>query len=276
MIYLEYKDFNQLYHDLARYPITHEKELEANKDFFIIGASLYINNLIIKTESCDCNLDLADFNYTKAKWTTLVNKYIDEHDYYLLKQRLVESTAKTLTFNFKIHIGLSTDNDQTKNRDSCLVGLVFSRNGNKGAWTNVSIYYRTIEIFKKGAIDLLLFNRMFNDLPNLNLKEYIFHIPQGFYSSFILSELIDSPLFTIEEFKDNDSFIGKKLYNHYIRYYSPDSPLSNYHAIRRKQEMKLTGKKLPSIPKESLQFKFKNDNKPKIKSKDIINNIRLF
>lgn len=254
MIYLEYKDFNQLYHDLARYPITHEKELEANKDFFIIGASLYINNLIIKTESCDCNLDLADFNYTKAKWTTLVNKYIDEHDYYLLKQRLVESTAKTLTFNFKIHIGLSTDKDQTKNRDSCLVGLVFSRNGNKGNWTNVSIYYRVGEIYKKFPCDLILFNRMFTELPNLDIKEYLFHIPQPFFSSFILCELIGGNLFNIEEFNNPESFICQKINKFYNKFYSEGAQLSNYHAIQRKQLQKINGIKRDSIPIESLKI----------------------
>ena len=241
MIYLEFTDFDNLYHDLTRYPITHEKDLKQNSDFFIIGASLYINNLILKATSCDCHLDLADFNYTKAKWTTLVNKYIDEHDYYLLKQRLVESTAKTLTFNFKIHVGLSTDKDQTKNRDSCLVGLVFSRNGNKGAWERVDIIWRTSEIFKKFGADLILLNRMFNDLPNLNLKEYLLILPQPFFSSFILGELIGGNLFKIEEFDNPDSFICQKINKFYNKFYSEGAALSNYHAIQRKQLQRING-----------------------------------
>ena len=255
MIYLEYKDFTQLYHDFTRYPLTHEKELKENSDYFNIGASQYFNNVIIKTTSHNLEgpqSDLGNFNYTIAKWKILVNKYVDKESYLLLKQRLVESTAKTLTFNFKIHIGLSTDKDQTKNRDSCVVALVFSRNGTKGKWTIVNIYYRVAEVFKKYAVDLMLLNRMFEDLPNLDLKEYLFHIPQPFMSSFCLCELIDSPLFSIEEFKDSKSFIGRKLYAHWLRYYGPEAKPSNFHAIARKQEMIKNGTRPPSIPLESL------------------------
>lgn len=255
MIYLEYKDFTELYHELSRFPIKHEDEF--GDDYFNIGASQYINNLIVKTTSHSlegAQSDLSNFNYTIAKWTTLINKYIDKKDYFLLKERLMSSTAKTLTFNFKIHVGLSTDTDQTKNRDSCIIALVFSRNGNKGPWTIVNIFYRVCEIYKKFACDLMLLNRMFEDLPNLDLKEYLFHIPQPFFSTFILCELIDSDLFTIEEFRDSDSFVCRKLYAHYLRYYGPDAKESNYHAIARKQKMKKEGNKPDPIPLDSLKI----------------------
>ena len=196
MIYLEYKDFTELYHELSRFPIHHEDDFgDFGNDYFNIGASQYINNLIVKTSSHSLEgpqADLSNFNYTIAKWTTLINKYIDKEDYFLLKERLATSTAKTLTFNFKIHVGLNTDKDQTKNRDSCIIALVFSRNGNKGPWTIVNIFYRVCEIYKKFACDLMLLNRMFEDLPNLDLQEYLFHIPQPFFSTFIMCELIDS------------------------------------------------------------------------------------
>ena len=249
MIYLEYKDFNDLYHNFSRLLIN---DLDKYKeDSFIVGATVYLNNVVIKTTSCDCNLDMADFNYTLNKWTTLKNKYIDPIAYFDLKDRLQTSTAKTLTFNFKIHIGRNTDEDQTKNRDSCLVALVFSRNGNSGKWTTVNIYYRVTEIFKKMAIDLILFNRMFNDLPNLDLHEYLIHIPQPFYSTFILAELMGN-LFDISEFDHPDNFICFKKNRFYEKYYGENAVDSNYHAIARKQKMKREGKALPSIPIESL------------------------
>ena len=258
MIYLEFNDFGQLYHDLTRFPIKHEKEFgNFGNDYFEVGQSQYINNLIISTPSHKLegpSSDLGNFNYTLAKWTTLLNKYVDKDDYLLLKRRLIESQTKTLTFNFKVHIGLSTDTDQTKNRDSCIIALVFSRNGGSGKWTTVNIFYRVAEIYKKFAVDLMLLNRMFEDLPNLDLKEHLFHIPQPFYSVFILCELIDSPLFKVEEFKDSDSFVARRLYANYLKYYGPDAKLSNYHAIRRKQDMKLNGIVRESIPLESLKM----------------------
>lgn len=252
MFYLECNDFDDLYNQVSRLPINKEKELEDCN--FKVGSTYYINNLILKTNSCDCSLDLGEFNYTLMKWKVLVNKYIDKDDYILLKQRLIDSTSKTLTFNFKIHIGLKTDLDKTKNRDSCIIAIVFSRNGNKGKWEKATVLWRVAEIYKKFACDLILLNRMFNDLPNLEIKEFILHIVQPFFSSFILSEIIDSKMFSIEEFKNSESFVGQILYSHYLRYYGPEANLSNYHAIRRKQEMKKSGKKLPSIPIDTLKI----------------------
>lgn len=251
MIYLEYKDFDDLYHSFSRLLISDFEKYK--NDSFIIGATVYLNNVILKTESCDCTLDMSDFNYTRVKWTTLVNKYIDKDSYFDLKDRLSTSTSKTLTFNFNIHIGRNTDRDKTKNRDSCLVAMVFSRQGNSGEWTSVNIYYRVTEIFKKFAIDLILFNRMFNDLPNLKLNEYIIHIPQPFYSSFILAELMDK-LFDIEEFDQPDNFICYKINRFYEKYYGEDAVESNYHAISRKQKMKKEGIVRDPIPIDSLRI----------------------
>jgi len=251
MIYLKYKDFTQLYYELSRFPLTDPK----STDFFTIGASIYVNNLVIETESHDLvgpASDLGNFNYTISKWTTLLNKYVDPKDYSDLKTRLTWSTCKTVTFNFKIHVAMPTDTDQTKSRDSCIIAMVFSRNGTKGKWTHVNVYWRAQEIYQKGAADWILLNRIFEDLPNLDLKHYCFHIAQPFWSTFKLCELIDSPLFSVEEFKDSSSFLGRKLYAHYLRYYGPGAELSNFHAIRRKQEMKLSGKVNKSIPLESL------------------------
>lgn len=116
------------------------------------------------------------------------------------------------------------------------------------------MYYRCMEVFKKGCVDLMLLNRMFNELPNLDLKEIIFHIPQPFMSAFILCELIDGPLFKIEEFENNDSVFGKKLIHDYYKYYGPEAKESNYHAIKRKQDLKKSGIQLPNIPIESLRL----------------------
>lgn len=269
MTYLEFEDFDQLYHKVSRLPVDMWDNLKDNKDFFTVGASAYLNNVMFSVKSHKCSLDMGNFNYTIAKWTTLINKYIDPDQYILLKQRLIESTTKTLTFNFKIHIGLSSDNDHTKNRDSCIIAMVFSRNGTKGKWTTVNVIWRTAEIYKKWAIDLILLNRMFEDLPNLDLHEYILYLAQPFWSSFILCELIDSPLFSISEFKDKDGFLSKKIYLHYVRYYGPDAELSNYHAIRRKQEMKLKGLKPKSIPISSLEIYKDYKTKPEIIEKEI-------
>lgn len=131
MIYLEYKDFNELYQEFSRWPFYHTNEV-SEEDYFFIGQSIHLNNVVIKSSSFDFNMDLSYLNYTKAKWTQLVKKYVDQREYIELKQRLIESTSKTLTFNFNIHKNLSTDKDKTKTRESCIVAMVFSRKNSDG------------------------------------------------------------------------------------------------------------------------------------------------
>lgn len=253
MIYLKYKDFDETYQKLTRFPLQEIKD----ETVFEIGASQYISDLIVETESFEIKgplNNLGNLNYTKMKWNVLLKKYIDNDSYFSLKKRLVESKHKTLTFNFNIHVGDSSTRDQTKNKDSCLICLVFGRNKTSGPWTRASVTWRSSEIFQKFAVDLMLLNRMFNDLPNLDLKNIFLHFAQCFWSSFKLCELIDSPLFSVEEFKNSKTFLGKKLFDHYIRYYGEGAKLSNFHAIRRKQEAKLNHKENAIIPLEDLKM----------------------
>ena len=183
---MEYKDFDDLYYNLSRLPLLEEDKY----GYYLVncGASTYLSNVVISASSFDCHLDMSDFNYTRMKWTVLTNKYLDEEQYMLLKKKLVESTTRTLTFNFKIH---------TTGKDACLVALVFERDYLGKPWTTVNVYYRVTEVFKKFAIDLILINRILNDVSNCEIKNVVFHIPLAFFStsktSFLISVSISSP-----------------------------------------------------------------------------------
>lgn len=247
MLFLEYKDFDDLYFNFSRLPLLEEDKY--GYYFFNCGASTYLSPVIISTPSFNCHLDMSDFNYTRMKWTVLVNKYLDQEQYELLKKKLAESTTRTLTFNFKIH---------TTGKDACLVALVFERDIIGKPWTTVNVYYRVTEVFKKFAIDLILLNRILNDVPNCEIKEIIFHIPLAFFSIFILSELIGNN-FELEEF-NKDNFATNKIHHMWNKYYGEGHEPSNYHSIARKQKMREEGIKLDKIPIESLIL-FQNKNK---------------
>ncbi len=241
MVLLEYKDFDQLYHDLARIPLL---EYDKYSDKLVkSGSTYYMDNVIIEAKSYECHIDMSKLNYTIAKWTTLVNRYVYPQDYIKLKQKLVESNKKTCSFNFRHDI---------EGHDACIIALVFTRDNPKGKWDKVSVEYRITDVYKKFAVDLILLNRMFTDLPNLDLKSIILYFPKVFFRIEFLAELIGG-YYQLEEF-NNDSFASKHVTDLWNRYYTPGAELSNYHSISRKQKLKARSEKLPEIPIESLKL----------------------
>lgn len=66
MVYLEYNDLNDLYHNFSRLPSRPEFE-KYSDDTGAIGATVYLNNILLKSKSFDFNMDLSYLNYTKVK-----------------------------------------------------------------------------------------------------------------------------------------------------------------------------------------------------------------
>ena len=134
--------------------------------------------------------------------------------------------------------------------------MVLTRMNPSKPWTDCAVYYRVTEVFKKFAIDLILFNKIWNDLNengNCKLENLQLHIPILFFRIEFLAELIGSGYYTIEEFdKDNQPSNGIRY--SWNRYYGPNAELVKYHSIQRKQKMKLRNVKLEPLPIKSLTF----------------------
>lgn len=241
MVYLKYKDFDQLYQNLSRLPF-HEFDKYEN-DLIKSGSTYYMDNVIVETDSCDCTIDMSKLNYTIAKWTTLVNRYVDPHDYLNLKDKLITSNKKTCTFNFKHDI---------EGHDACIIALVFTRENTRGKWDKVSVEYRITDVTKKYAVDLILLNRIFNDLDNVELKNIVFYFPKIFFRIEFMAELIGG-YFSLDEFS-NDTFASKHVTDLWNKYYTPGAELSNYHTVQRKQKLKQRSESLPPLPIESLKL----------------------
>lgn len=241
MVLFEYKDFDQLYHDLSRVPFH---EYDKYQDYLVkSGSTYYMDNVVIESTSYDCTIDMSKLNYTIAKWTTLVNRYVDPQDYLKLRDKLKTSNKKTCTFNFRHDI---------EGHDACIIALVFTRENPKGKWNKVSIEYRITDVVKKFAVDLILLNRMFTDLPNLDLTNITFYFPKLFFRVEFMAELIGE-YFKLDEFS-NDSFASKHVTDLWNRYYTQGAELSNYHSISRKQKLKARSSTLPELPIESLKL----------------------
>lgn len=240
MVYLKYKNFDDLYHTLSRLPLNEYDKYES--ELIKSGSTYYMNNVLIETPSFECTIDMSILNYTMAKWNTLINKYVDIYQYSRLREKL-QGNTKTCTFNFKIH---------NEGKDACIIALVFSRDSTSSPWDSVNIFYRITDCVKKFAVDLILLNRMFSELPNLDIKSIIFHFPKLFFRVEFLTELIGG-YFSLNEFTE-DNFATNHVKDLWNKYYGEGASLSNYHTVARKQKLKKRSEKLPSIPIESLKI----------------------
>ena len=244
MIHLTYNSLDDVHHNFSRLLFEHYPEYK--EDLVLSGSTWYLRDVNIDIKSPECTIDMSKLNYTINKWEILKNKYIDFTLWDEFKERLKTSRSKSITFNFKIHSG---------EKDGCLVAMVLTRLNPSKPWTDAVVYYRVTEIFKKFAIDLILFNKIWEDLRSANceLTNLRLHIPILFFRIEFLAELIGSGYYTIEEF-DKDNPPSEGIRYSYDRYYGPNAELVKYHSIQRKQKMKQKNVTLPELPIDNLIF----------------------
>lgn len=247
MVYLKYKDLDDLYHNFARLPFYSREEYgEALVD--VTDTTTWMQDVVLETSSHACSLDMSLLNYTLVKWSTLLGKYIDLEEYLTFKEMLKKSTKKSITFNFKIH---------EYDRPACLISMVITRLNHNKAWKEMKVHYRSTEIFKKFAVDLILFNRLVEELNNdcgCEIDKITLFIPLMFYRADFLAELLGSGYYDQAEFRALDERFAQKVISYYDRYYVKGATLANYHTIQRKQKLKARTENLPSIPIESLSI----------------------
>ena len=121
----------------------------------------------------------------------------------------------------------------------------------------MKIHYRSTEIFKKFAVDLILFNRIAKELNEdcgCEIGRITLFIPLLFYRADFLAELLGSGYFEQEEFRAIDERFARKVVSYYDRYYVEGANLANYHTIQRKQKLKARAENLPPIPIKSLSI----------------------
>lgn len=258
MVYLKYKDLDDLYYNFSRLPFYGREEYgEALVD--VTDTTTWMQDVVIETSSHACSLDMSLLNYTFLKWSILLGKYIDLEEYLRFKEMLKKGTKKSITFNFKIH---------EYDRPACLISMVITRLNHNKPWKEMKIHYRSTEIFKKFAVDLILFNRLVTELNqdcNCEINKITLFIPLLFYRADFLAELLDSGYFTQKEFRAIDERFARKVISYYDRYYVKGASLANYHTIQRKQKLKARSKSLPRIPIESLSIEAELRRKEKNK-----------
>ena len=180
MLVRRYKNFDELFKKLVVEILTNTEEVME----YSTGISGYIDNMILFSDSWDCNLDLSKFGYTKDKWQKLLNTYVDYESLLLFRDKIKNLSGLSYTYYFKqkkVHNG------------SCMIAIVLSRESRKLNWSKVNVIYRTTEIQRRFAADLALVYNFINELPKecCDIKQVSFYMPQSFISAQIINGYFD-------------------------------------------------------------------------------------
>lgn len=95
------------------------------------------------------------FNYTKSKWITLLNNYVDMNQLDLIRSQ-IRSMKKKYSQNYNIPFQFTNTHNNGK---QCLLSLIFSKRY-QSADPLITITLRASEITKRLAFDLLLVQRI--------------------------------------------------------------------------------------------------------------------
>lgn len=242
MIVRKYKDFDDLFLNLNREIILNPSDM-LQYVHSILG---YLDNVFIACKSWNCTLDLSSFGYKVNKWGHLLKTYVDYESLLEFKNKLNNSTALSLTYYFK---------QKKVNNGSCLIGIVISRKDRKKNWNKINVLYRTTEVQRRFAADLVLIHHFIKELPKecCDIKVVTFYMPQMYISAKVLNGYF--PYFGIEEDElDMDNEWIKTMMRDYQLNYTEGSRITTYQSIARMQKLRLGLEEYPPIDVNDLSI----------------------
>lgn len=227
MLVRKYKDFDDLFLNLTKEILENPNEL-IDYSSGILG---YIDNMVLATKSWDCTLDLSDFGYAKNKWNQLMRTYIDYDQLVKFRERIKNMSGLSFTYYFK---------QKKVNNGSCLIAVVLSRQDRKGKWTKVNVLYRTTEIQRRFAADLVMIHHFIEELPKeiCDIQRVIFYMPQSYISAMVINGYYDYFGVPRENLDDSNPWI-KSLISVHKRSFVPGARITTYQSIARMQRLAL-------------------------------------
>lgn len=237
----KYKDFDDCFFNLNREIILSPSEM-LDYTHSILG---YLENIYVECETSECHLDLSKFGYKIGKWGHLLRTYVDYDELLKFKEKLSNTTAMSLTFYFK---------QKKVNNGSCLIGIVLTRDDRKKEWTKANVLYRTTEVQRRFAADLVLIHHFIKELPSCcKIGKVTFYFPQMYISAKVLNGYF--PYFKIDESElDKNHIWIKTMLRDYELNYVPGSRVTTYASIARMQKLRLGLSEYPKIDIDSLSI----------------------
>lgn len=244
MLYRQYDDFDILFHD-----ITHE--LVYNPDLFTFCTSMdgFVEDLILRSNSINCSLELNNFAYKIGKWKHLLNRYLDYGKWLKFKDDIVNIKGNTYTFYFNQH---------NKHNGPCLIAIVFMRRDKSEQWNTVKILYRVTELQRRFSADLVFINRLLTDINKtvdcVDVRSAEFILPYGYISTMFINGYLDYFDINLDELDKSKYFIENLMKKH-NKYFLPNCEIySKYVSIARLQKFYQGLVKYPKIDIENLKL----------------------
>lgn len=209
MLHREYQDFNEAYLELNREILQNPQLVEYMNTTM---GSIDNINLEIKSSRCD-KIDLGALGYKKEKWSHLIKTYLGPDKIEDLKH---------LGENIK---GLSCGFDflrKTTHNGACMVSIIISRTKRGKPWDTMTILWRTTELQRRWAADLILIHRIAELIPNSQFSKFQFFMASAYQSAMYIIPLV-TPVFGLKiENLDPDNPYTKVIITREKKYYIPD------------------------------------------------------
>ena len=185
MIWRKYKDFNEMFEKV-------NQEIILKGDMMNLELQGYklklIDFMVLESESYNFDLDISKLGYTKRKWPSLVDSYIEKEELDNFYNMIKTTTAPSCTLYFKRK---KVIRNWKTNSIPCLLSLVVSKKDHKSkTFDEAFVYYRTTELNRKFPVDLALIQSLLKEAGgNGYSKSYIcdsksFHqhiLPSSYY-----------------------------------------------------------------------------------------------
>lgn len=147
-----------------------------------VGKARYFYNVMFEVISPQVDPEFnfgRYFNYTKAKWNSLVKNYVNINELKELKNQILANNKKVYNIPYQF-----TNNH--KHGKECLISLVVTKKAGKGQKPQLSVYMRASEVTKRLICDFLLIQRIGEYLFDGQEFTVVFNIVQMFNDDTVL------------------------------------------------------------------------------------------
>lgn len=238
-----------------------------NKDIIlgevpVIGTSGNAAQLpFLVLESCTTELGnsvLSSYR-NSSKFNVLVKKYLDFDRLDNFCKRLKESPATSQTLYF-------TENKQPEvgryKNGGCILNLVVRRLKRGTPWTEATIYYRTTQLNRAFAFDLIFFNKLLEILPNSNFEKIRMVVVSPYFDMLEATHQLDLFNLLSENLDPETNIVQKEICKNRDRILNKVTEKYVYHKYRRIANELLNPRPNNCIDLSKLNlFKFKGGNK---------------
>ena len=237
---LAYKNFDDCIYNLPR-QIVKQPEMYLDHTIATLG---YIDSLILRFDSFDCVTDVSLLGYNSNKITKTVNDIFDEDRYIAFCNQLRNSTQSCCMYDF-----------ETRNfsKGGSIISVVLTRHDKRMKWKNCYVFFRTLELTRELAVYLVVLGKMLNNLPNCAINSIDLFIPQANISSYNICGCYEFYDIGVEETNAEHPF-GNILLWTWKTYFSDDSKLSKYVALRNMQELRFGLKTFKPVTVDNIRF----------------------